>query len=253
MTDKSNVINTLDEMIVAASGRRIKPNLNRVEVAGYGEVMARKDRLPAALPDISSLRDFGGCYLVHGRYLLHATRARRLAYACMVDTNVLPEFVAAADAVKADIPGTEVEWVQADFRNPAMYSGLKVTDAALLYEVILHQENYIEVLRNVCGKTRRFICIAQPCLREEFFSLPAGAVMLQFWDEPLKDLLRQGSFWPKEARVERFTTAHWMWGQTTSHLIAVMQGFGWRLREGEIIDNVCGPAWEYPMLVFEQE
>jgi len=252
MTDKCGSINSLGEMLEVASHLNIKPDLPRVEVSGYGEVMARKERLPAELPEINSLRDFGGCYLVHGRYLLHATRVRRLAYACMVDANMLQEFIAAADIVKADLPDTEFEFVHADFRDPGMYSNLKETDAALLYEVILHQENYMEVLRNVCSKTRRFICIAQPCLREEFFSLPAGAVMLQFWDERLKDLLRQGSFWPKEPRVDQFTTAHWMWGQTTSHLIAVLQGLGWVLREGEIIDNVCGPAWEYPMLVFER-
>lgn len=252
MTEQSSTINSLGEMIEAASRRRIKPDLSRVEVVGYGEVMARKEQLPAELPGIDSLRDFGGCYLVHGRYLLHATRVRRLTYACMVDANMLPEFVAAAEIVKAGQPDTEFEFVQADFRDPDLYSKLKETDAALLYEVILHQENYMEVLRNVCSKTRRFICIAQPCLREEFFPFPAGAVMLQFWDENIKDLLRQGSFWPKEPRMDRFTTAHWMWGQTTSHLIAVMQGFGWDLHQGEIIDNVCGIAWEYPMLVFER-
>ena len=239
---------TLLPDIAAAGGPR--PTLPRLAVDGYGEVMRRKEALPAGLPGLTSLRDFGGCYLVHGRYLLHATRERRLPFASMVDVNVLPEFLAAAERVKAERPGTTIEAVRGDFRDPSLYPSLPPTDAALLYEVLLHQENYVEVMRNVTSRTTRFVCIAQPCLREEFFALPASATLLQFWDEPLKDLLRSQSFWPKEGRTERFTTAHWMWGQTTSHLIAVMEGLGWELSEGSVVDNVCGPCWEYPLLVF---
>jgi hypothetical protein len=62
--------------------------------------------------------------------------------------------------------------------------------------------------------------------------------------------LRTESFWPKEPRVDRFTPAHWMWGHTTSHLVAVMRGFRWDLTEGKIVDNVWGPCWEYPLLTF---
>lgn len=236
--------------LVADTLATSRTELDRIEVNGYGDVMHLKEQLPAELEDICSLRDFGGCYLVHGRYLLYATIKLKLAYASMIDTNVLPEFVAAVEASKEVVADTEFESVQADFREPSTYVGLRETDAALLYEVILHQENYVDVLRNVASKTGKYICIAQPCLRENFFNLPAGAVMLQFYDEPLKDLLRLDSFWPKEPQVERFTTAYWMWGHTTSHLVAIMNGLGWKLQRGLIVDNVCGPAWEYPLLVF---
>lgn len=236
-----------DEIATAGNDR---VQLPRRTVAGYGEVMRLKDELPAQLPDIDSLRDFGGCYLVHGRYLLHATRVRRLAFASMVDVNPLPEFAAAAAALRADHPELEVETVHGDFREPQLFAGLAPTDAALLYEVLLHQDNYVEVLRNVAAVTARFICIAQPCLREALFTLPASATMLQFHDEALKDLLRADSFWPKEPRTERFTTAHWMWGHTTSHLVDVMRGLGWDLSQGMVVDDVCGPCWEYPLLVF---
>lgn len=234
-------------LLAAGAGR---PNLPRVRAGGYGEVMRRKEELPAALDGISSLRDFGGCYLVHGRYLLHTARLRNLALASMVDVNPLPEYLAAVERAREEVPRTEFETVSGDFRDPALFAGLRETDASLLYEVVLHQENYVEVLRQVARKTRRFVCLAQPCLREELFVLPGAAVMLQFWDEPLKDLVRTGSFWPKEPPTERFTTAHWMWGQTLSHLVAVMHGLGWELRDGEVVDDVCGPYWEYPLLVF---
>jgi hypothetical protein len=241
-------LDALTEAIAIAGQTR--PELPRIDVAGYGEVMTLKEALPASLTDITSLRDFGGCYLVHGRYLLHATRERQLSFASMVDVNPLPEFAAAADRLCAERPGTQIETIRGDFRDGTVFANLAETDASLLYEVLLHQENYVEVMRNVCARTRRHVCIAQPCLREHFFALPASAVMLQFHDEPLKDLLRTESFWPKEPRTDRFTTAHWMWGHTTSHLIDIMRGLGWTLSRGTVVDNVCGPCWEYPLLVF---
>jgi hypothetical protein len=232
---------------------RVRPKLERISVDGYGEVMRLKEELPAGLPDITSLRDFGGCYLVHGRYLLHATRLNKLAYASMIDMNPTPEFLAAIEAGKHTAPETEFEIIRGDFREPQLVVGLRETDASLLFEVILHQENYVEVLKNVCDKTRKFVCIAQPCIREELFALPGAAVMLQFYDETLKDLLRKDSFWPIEPRTQKFTTDHWMWGQTTSHLLEVMRGFGWVLHKGCIVDNVCGLCWEYPLLVFARQ
>ena len=68
------------------------------------------------LPDIASLRDFGGCYLVHGRYLLHATTQRNLAFASMIDINPTDEFVAAGKIV-SERSGTRIETIRADFRK----------------------------------------------------------------------------------------------------------------------------------------
>jgi hypothetical protein len=241
----------ITDKIVSAGLKR--SNLPRIHVAGYGDVIKLKEEIPVSLPDLSSLRDFGGCYIVHGRYLLHAARLKSLAFASMIDLNPLPEFLAAADALRADQPRTRIETIQGDFRNPSMFMSLKPTDAALLYEVLLHQENYMEVLRNVVSCTHRFVCIAQPCIREELFVLPSAAVLLQFYDEALKELLRDGSFWPKESRTEQFNPAFWMWGHTTSHLIDIMHGLGWGLVEGTVVDNVCGRWWEYPLLVFARQ
>ncbi len=232
---------------------RIREPLKRIRVKDYKEVMYKKEQMPLSLPDIDSLRDFGGCYLVHGLYLLQVARLRMIALASMIDVSITAEYTRAADRLKKDAPEIEFETICGDFRDQSLYTILRETDAALLYEVILHQENYVEVIRNVCKKTRKFICLAQPCIIEDFFVLPGGAVMLQFFDEALKDLLRTGSFWPKEPSVERFSAAYWMWGQTTSHLINLMRGFGWALYEGYVIDNVCGSCWEYPMLVFSKK
>ncbi len=81
-----------------------------------------------------------------------------------------------------------------DFRDPATFFGLEPVDASILFEVLLHQENYSEVVRNVTNASTKFVCVAQPCLREEWFPLPASSTLLQFWDEELKDEIRRDSF-----------------------------------------------------------
>lgn len=248
--DNSMPEDSLTLSAITQAGRR-RLAMPRICVSNYGDVMRMKEDLPASLPGLDSLRDFGGCYLVHGRYLLHAARVLGLSFASMVDVNVLPEFTVAADHLKLAQPGLRVESIQADFREPSLFQALEPTDAALLYEVLLHQENYLEVLRNVVTKTKKYICVAQPFLREELFLLPSAAVMLQFYDEVLKDLLRAGSFWPVEPRTLRFDPAFWMWGHTSSHLVDIMAGFGWDLSQGTVVDGVCGRWWEYSLMVFE--
>ena len=142
------------------------------------------------------------------------------------------------------------ETVNADFRHAATFTELEPVDASILFEVLLHQENYSEIVRNVTSTSNKFVCVAQPCLREEWFPLPSSSTLLQFWDEELKDEIRRDSFWPEEERATTFTSGSWMWGHTTSHLIDLFGGYGWSLEHGEVISNVCGVHWEYPLLVF---
>ena len=212
--------------------------------------MRMKEELAATLPDIRSLRDFGGCYLVHDHYLLQAARRLHLRLAGMIDINVTPEFMCAAEELQR--LDTRIETVHADFREGSTFADLIETDASLLYEVLLHQENYVEVIRHVCAKTSRFICVAQPCLCEELFTLPAAAALLPLYDDDLKGLLRTDGFWPEEDDADLFTPAHWIWGHTSSHLVDIMRGMGWFLRKGEVVDNVAGTYWDYPLLLFER-
>ena len=41
-----------------------------------------------------------------------------------------------------------------------------------------------------------------------------------------------------------------MGGQTTSHVISVLGGCGWDLECGEVIEDVGGDYWEFPLLRF---
>lgn len=219
-------------------------------LGGLDDAFLAKQEMVAGLSGVTSLRDFGGCWIVEGRYLLEPARALDATFVSMVehgDTTVYEQ--RAAEASKS-LPDTEFELVNGDFRDPALFTSLRHVEASILYEVLLHQQNYVEVIRNVTNTTTRFVCVAQPCLREDLFALPSSSTLLQFWDEALKEQLREGSFWTEEEPMTKFHSSAWMWGHSTSHLIDVFKGFEWTLEQGEVIDGVCGVHWEYPLLVF---
>jgi hypothetical protein len=56
------------------------------------------------------------------------------------------------------------------------------------------------------------------------------------------------------SKVMRLTEAlpPWMLGQATS-LAGGMHGFGWSPPRGNIVGNVCGSCWQYPLLVVARQ
>jgi hypothetical protein len=224
--------------------------IHECETNDLGLVMTKKVMLVAGARGTKTLRDFGGLYLVHGKYLLEPAIALQAEYACMVDVTPVPEFDEQIAKAKQECPGLEIEFVNADFRNPDLYKAMKRVDTSILYEVLLHQETYISVIKDVASKTDKYLCIAQPCLKESCFAVPSSACLLQFWPEELKNQFREGSFWPQEPHIERFETRYWMWGHTTGHLMDVCKGLGWELEHGELITGVYGPKWDYSLLRF---
>jgi hypothetical protein len=133
---------------------------------------------------------------------------------------------------KARNPGLEGEFIRDDFRDPALHTGLSHVDTSILYEVLLRQENYVEVVKRVISRTRNFIFFTQPCLREDVFPIPGASALLQFNPDALKEILRANCSWPVEPAVDTYAPQYWMWGQTTSNVIATFYGFGWELDRG---------------------
>jgi hypothetical protein len=223
--------------------------IKEVRVDGYGQVMTLKEEVPSQFPEIQSIRDFGGCYLVHGRYLLRASEVLKCNFLSMVDVSITKEFANAAELARKT--GVEVEVLRGDFRNPDLYKDFTSTDASFLYEVLLHQDNYMEVIRQVTICTKKYIFIAQPCLKENYFNFPGGSVLLQFYESSLKEMLKMNSFWPEdEPEFDRFDPRVWMWGHTISHLLFALHGYGWRLKTGLKIPNVAGTHFDYAILAF---
>jgi hypothetical protein len=213
-------------------------------------VRSKKIGLIAEIGRADSIRDFGGLWGVHGLYLLEGARALGASFAEMIDVTPREEFLEACRRLQAELP-VQMNMIVADFRMPSLYDALQPADVSLLYDVLLHQDTAVEVMRNVAAKTRHHICVAQPVLREDLLPLPNGTVNLQFYSEELKDELRQGSWWPKEPFVDRFDTSKWMWGQTPSYLTSVFSGYGWKCERFELSD--MGPYWNHALMRFAPE
>jgi hypothetical protein len=223
--------------------------VRNVFLSGYGEVQEMKDRL-AQLRGMRSIRDFGGVYLVEGRYSHNAARHEKVASLSLIDVNLTDSYRKKVQEFQRQYPSKVIELIEGDFRKASTFTDLKPVDVPLLFEVLLHQENYVSVVESVTGLTQRAVCVAQPVLREKLFPLPSSSTLLQFWPQQLKGEMRSGSFWPKESSASRFTTSSWMWGHTASPLVDVFRGFGWEPVTPTLVRNVCGVYWDFFLATF---
>ena len=214
----------------------------------YEQIKQLKIELVAGVGRADSIRDFGGLWGVHGLYLLEGARALRCRTAEMVDVTPRAEFREKIAELQRVMP-LEVRMIQADFRDVRIFLDMEPVEVALLYDVLLHQDTAIDVIKNVASRTTRCVCVAQPMLKEELFALPNGAVNLQFYPEELKDHLRYAGWWQKEPVTGRFSTAYWMWGQTASHVVSVFHGYGWVPTYLRTYD--ASEFWNYTMIRFE--
>lgn len=213
----------------------------------YQQVKQHKLDLIASVGHASSIRDFGGLWGVHGLYLLQGAKSLQCQFAEMVDVTPIPQFEENIAELRRSLP-IQVSMLQGDFRDAKIFSSMIPVDVSLLYEVLLHQDNAVEVIKNVVSRTRHSICVAQPVLKESLFALPNGTVNLQFYPEELKDALRYAGWWEKESITERFTTGNWMWGQTTSYLMSVFHGYAWEPTQVTIYD--ASEYWNYALIRF---
>jgi len=222
----------------------IRPTLPNLT---YEEIKRAKIDLIAGIGQANSIRDFGGLWGVHGLYLLQGAKALGCCRAEMVDATAVEEFQGKVGELQAEME-IQVDMKLADFRNSALYKGLSPVDVSLLYEVVLHQDNAVEVIKNVTSKTAKCVCVAQPVLKEELFKLPAGCANLQFYSEELKDLLRYDGWWHKEPPSTRFETRFWMWGQSISWFESIFYGYGWE-PDYTAVHNMSD-HWDYALMRF---
>jgi hypothetical protein len=219
----------------------------------HGDLIRQKLEIIADIKQADSIRDFGGLYIVHGKYLLEGAVSINAKYAQMLDGTYLDEFESEKCKIQAANPDLVIDFLHCDFREKEIFAEMKSVDVSILYDVLLHQDNAVEVIRNVASKTKKYIVIAQPCLKESIFPLPNCCVNIQIMDEQTKDELREGSFWPKEEPTDRFKTQFWMWGQTTTYIVSVLKGLGWCLEDGFNVEGICGKYWDYPIMRFKPE
>ena len=219
---------------------------------GLDTIKEEKIKLITGIETASSIRDYGGLWGVHGLYLIEGAKGLRCGFAQMVNrcnAGITPveqynEKVAEAQ----ETLDCEFNFYKGDFRDTSIFYHFEKVDVSLLYEVILHQENYVQVIKNVIEKTNSHICFAQPMMKETLFTLPCSSALLQFYPEELKDLIRYANWWDKEPPVETFDTRYWMWGQSISHIRAVFQGFGWEVAFQKVFE--MSDHWVYALMRF---
>jgi hypothetical protein len=213
------------------------------------EIMELKLQLIASIGQANSIREYGGIWGVHGKYLLQGADYLRASFAEMVDTTYTPEYYDRAAELQSN-KGVQVSSLQANFRDESFYRQIQPVEVSLLYEVILHQETYTSVIENVISKTTRAVLFAQPVLKESFFTFPCGCINLQFYPQHVKRQLYvpEGWFLDQEA-PSRFTSAYWMWGQSASHIHSIFHGFGWRCDYVDLYD-LDGNHWDYALMRF---
>lgn len=213
----------------------------------HEEIRQLKIDLISTIGRANSIRDYGGLWGVYGLYLLEGAKALHCKYAEMVDVTPRKEFSGKVNEIQAGM-NVQVEMKEADFRDPALYKTLIAVDVSLLYEVMLHQDNLQETIKNIVAKTIRYVCLAQPVLKEEMFKLPNGCVNLQFYPQELKDILRTPNWWPEEPVASRFETRYWMWGQTVSYFKAIFYGYGWDIEHLEAYH--MSQYWNFALIRF---
>ena len=122
--------------------------------------MDLKQDLVANLSDVSSLRDFGGCYIVEGRYLLEPAKAIGAKFVSMVDHGDTSAYQARAEEAALLLPDTRFETVNADFRHAATFTGLEPVDASILFEV-LTAPGELQRSRPQCDEHFEQVCLCR--------------------------------------------------------------------------------------------
>jgi hypothetical protein len=213
------------------------------------EIRELKLQFIHALGKADSIREYGGVWGVHGKFLLQGAAGLNARFAEMIDTLYTPEYNEQAATLQRE-KGIQISSIKSNFRDEALYQRIQPVDVSLLYEVILHQETYTRVIENVIGKTLKAVLFAQPVLKESVFSFPCGCINLQFYSQELKrQLAIPGGWFSNQEAPPRFSSAYWMWGQTASHIHSIFHGFGWRCDQINLYD-MDGKHWDYALMRF---
>lgn len=198
---------------------------------------------------INSIRDFGGMWKVNGLYLLEAAKSLQPKWAEMVDNICTPEFKDSQEKLKPQ--GIDVRYTQADFSDVG-YLDLEPADVSLFYDVLLHQDNFVEVIRQVGKITNKYICVVQPFY--ENFNYPDACSLIQFMTPEEKKSMACEMWSTIDAPRERFDVNVWMWAQSRRLISDVFKGYGW-IETGETFNFPMPPQgsnWVYSGMIFKK-
>lgn len=216
----------------------------------FGTIREPKIGLAASLKGkgVNSVRDFGGMWKVNGLYLIEAVKALHPVDGQMVDNFCTEEFK--QEAAKVDNGKNTLEYIKGDFREIDSLK-LEPVDVSLFYDVLLHQDNFTDVIKRVTKLTNKYICVAQPFY--EGFNRPDACSLIQFMTPKEKEGM-SCYMWDTIAEpVERFSVDIWMWAQSLRLITDVFKGYGWvPVPGGKTFDFPMQNQWHYTGLIFQK-
>jgi hypothetical protein len=181
--------------------------------------------------EIRSIVDLGAIWAVDGGYTFHALERHDPERCVLVDEEVTP---AAAERSR-EFPQLEI--LEGNFGDPAIAERVGEVDAAILFDVLLHQvdPDWDEVVRMYAARARYLIVVqAQYVLGEETVRLlDLGR---ERYLELVPDLPLHHEVWeqideylPERGRTWRDIHNVWQWGITDRDLWRVTEELGYEV------------------------
>ena len=166
--------------------------------------------------EIRSVADLGGVWLVDGGYTFYALERHRPERAVLVDEAVTP----AARERARSFP--ELELLEADFGDASVAERVGEVDAAILFDVLLHQvdPDWDEVMRMWAERARHLI-VVQPQYVRGADTVRLLELGRERYLELVPDVPEHHEVWTRmdeyvPERGRRFRDVHniWQWGIT---------------------------------------
>jgi len=171
---------------------------------------------------IQSFADLGGVWGVDGFYTFYILSQREISKAYIIDDHFTNKLI------KQAINYPQLQLIEGDFRFRETFQKIDKVDLMLLFDVLLHQVNWQEVL-SLCTQWADLLAIYNPQLHGE-----KSVRLLDLGEEAYFNLVphtKKGPcyehlFTPKE---EKDTPAVWQWGICDADLINTLAKLDFQL------------------------
>lgn len=218
----------------------------------------RQDKLElidAALSmGMKTFADLGGSWGVEGHYSRYTLENGSIERGHIVDLFYPP-------GVRELERFDSFSFIEGDFAKQETLDRFENVDALYLFDVLLHQYNWREVLKMVSAKTKMLVIYNPNWTGDESVRLPdLGAeeyyrVTPHYEGDPLCDaMLNRPDETTRTGRLGKDDHSPFQWGITADDLISIPAGLGFRLAHKQS----SGPWMDYEMFtgegfVFERE
>jgi len=230
-TEQGGVAGLLKQLLTrwSYSFREIPPVQLMQEKIELVDVAFRKE-------GIHSFADFGGVWNVHGGYTFYVLSKYKISKAYLIDTFYTDTVFRFARKYP------QCELIRADIRDSDTIGRIQKIDLGILFDVLLHQINWKEVLA-FCARKTDIIAIYQPQYLGEKTTKLLELGMKRYFElvpDIANDRIYKYLFTGKHNEVKD-SPAIWQWGITDDDLIKTASNLGY-----DVIYTSEGSHWINP-------